>query len=965
MAAYLPGSVHLPGSRPARLVRWLVRPGQTIRSGSALAVLAPLGAPGPSGPDVQPQERLRAESGGLVAQLCFQAEQVVEPGAVLLTLEPCRHPVVMKGLCAECGQDLALLMKARNNTGFAANISMVHSVPELLVNPEQAKRLGLEDQERLRRGNKLVLMVDLDQTLIHTTEMISAHVGGQGIFHFQLGRGQPMLRTKVRPHCQPFLENISRLYELHVVTFGSRLYAHTIAGFLDPEKRFFSHRILSRDECINPFTKTGNLKNLFPCGDSMVCIIDDREDVWRGATNLVTVKKYAYFQGTGDINAPQDRSLVPTTHKVGDRTSGLSAAGNATRGNQPKNVTSVTTQERLPTHTIEEGEPVAKLVLEAVVADDQKSGNGTSGVSESLSTPEGSGLVDKEQELGEKNNFVGNLAATGEDFQLSSDSEQSETGDKVKKQNMVGGIKENNCELSPGKESGQPLLDNVGGECGNNGIDRNEGLIEQDGLAEEKLATTVCDSGVQERDGNGQSTTRNAVGPQKPSSHNMQQSDISDCDSFPFDESIGSEPVSTKENDDDDFLLHLEDILRRIHSAFYDVQRRYESGATKEQPDLRRIIPALRLAVLTGVSLSFSGLFPTNMPTERCREQQLALSLGAHVTRTLTFSLSEPMPTTHLVAVKIGTEKVRKALESKRVHVVTPEWLWSCGERWERVDEKLFPLTEFYVHCRPSSPAALPNPAPGSLQMPLFHPTPLHPRGPNEGGPAAPLSLGVYNPVTGKLIRRQSSTDRQVQQKTSGETFGPIGHAPCSAFRSPTDHGDDGDEKRRNDDMPLACSLIEREDEGNDQRMDENDREVCKGDMAGPSQRCPRQRQPSLSETMPLYTLSKDELDSMDREVDDILGEESEGGSNGEDEEDYYQGIERKNTAIMEGLIERPPSSSSSGGSMQRGKKRKLVETGAGEESSSCGAGEGDEDGSSSEADEMAAALEEKLDNLM
>ena len=44
--------------------------------------------------------------------------------------------------------------------------------------------------------------------------------------------------------------------------------------------------------------------NLFPCGDSMVCIIDDREDVWKFAPNLITVKKYIYFQGTGDINAP-------------------------------------------------------------------------------------------------------------------------------------------------------------------------------------------------------------------------------------------------------------------------------------------------------------------------------------------------------------------------------------------------------------------------------------------------------------------------------------------------------------------------------------------------------------------------------------------------------------------------------------------------------------------------------------
>ena len=52
----------------------------------------------------------------------------------------------------------------------------------------------------------------------------------QGIVHFQLGRGEPMLHTRLRPHCKEFLEKVARLYELHVFTFGSRLYAHTIAG---------------------------------------------------------------------------------------------------------------------------------------------------------------------------------------------------------------------------------------------------------------------------------------------------------------------------------------------------------------------------------------------------------------------------------------------------------------------------------------------------------------------------------------------------------------------------------------------------------------------------------------------------------------------------------------------------------------------------------------------------------------
>lgn len=56
-------------------------------------------------------------------------------------------------------------------------------------------------------------------------------------------------------------------------------------------------------------------RNLFPCGDSMVCIIDDREDVWKFAPNLITVKKYIYFQGTGDINAPPGSREAQTAKK--------------------------------------------------------------------------------------------------------------------------------------------------------------------------------------------------------------------------------------------------------------------------------------------------------------------------------------------------------------------------------------------------------------------------------------------------------------------------------------------------------------------------------------------------------------------------------------------------------------------------------------------------------------------------
>ena len=78
--------------------------------------------------------------------------------------------------------------------------------------------------------------------------------------------------------------------------------------FIDPEGKYFSHRILSRDECFDNRSKTANLSSLFPCGDHMVCIIDDREDVWNFAPNLVHVKPYIFFKNAGDINAPPGKN---------------------------------------------------------------------------------------------------------------------------------------------------------------------------------------------------------------------------------------------------------------------------------------------------------------------------------------------------------------------------------------------------------------------------------------------------------------------------------------------------------------------------------------------------------------------------------------------------------------------------------------------------------------------------------
>ncbi|KHN73108.1 RNA polymerase II subunit A C-terminal domain phosphatase [Toxocara canis] len=135
----------------------------------------------------------------------------------------------------------------------------------------------------------------------------------QDVVHYKL-RGTDFY-TKIRPYARTFLRRMNELYEMHIISYGERQYAHKIAEILDPDKRYFGHRILSRDELFSAMYKTGNMKALFPCGDQLIAIIDDRPDVWQYSDALIQVKPYRFFKEIGDINAPaitnvQEQSLV-------------------------------------------------------------------------------------------------------------------------------------------------------------------------------------------------------------------------------------------------------------------------------------------------------------------------------------------------------------------------------------------------------------------------------------------------------------------------------------------------------------------------------------------------------------------------------------------------------------------------------------------------------------------------------
>ncbi|XP_050797761.1 RNA polymerase II subunit A C-terminal domain phosphatase isoform X3 [Gopherus flavomarginatus] len=817
----------------------------------------------------------------------------------------------MKGLCAECGQDLTQLQSKNGKQNVplsTATVSMVHSVPELMVSSEQAEQLGREDQQRLHRNRKLVLMVDLDQTLIHTTEQHCQQMSNKGIFHFQLGRGEPMLHTRLRPHCKEFLEKIAKLYELHVFTFGSRLYAHTIAGFLDPEKKLFSHRILSRDECIDPFSKTGNLRNLFPCGDSMVCIIDDREDVWKFAPNLITVKKYVYFQGIGDINAPPGSREAQMKKKVNHSSKTTEASDpaviTAKDSEEAKNVTCIEEQSNGLGKSTKEmcttngsnfmSSETSNLELNSndrLNVRDSLSGtidnktnaaiiNDSTSVKESqISSEQDDRTVSEKQQTQDKG--TNNL-----DFELSSDSESDSGLDARKSSSSSASDSENEGKRS-WKKSEQPVPDeNLQQECC---TDMSGGKDGQVNHSEEATAPpSVCPHGktvdleMQEESeqdslcdlGNGCADKKEA----ETESQNSEQSGITMGESL--DQSM-EEEEEEEDTDEDDHLIYLEEILVRVHTDYYTKYDKYLKQEISEIPDIRKIVPELKSKVLADVTIIFSGLYPTNFPIERTREHYHATALGAKIIKNLVLNADDPNKATHLIAARGGTEKVRQALDCKHLHVVNPDWLWSCLERWDKVEEQLFPLKDDYIKTqRENSPAMFPD-THSTFQTALFHPTPIHPK--FQPGP----EVRLYDSNTGKLIRKgsQSSVQSLYIQSPAPPLTLPV-HGEHSSFRVV---------------QPHQQQLFDEEE------LPANENE----DQPGPSK---RKRQPSMSETMPLYTLCKEDLESMDKEVDDILGEGSD-DSDSEKKKTEEEG-EKPQSSATESLgmkiEERPGSSSSS-----------------------------------------------------
>lgn len=114
---------------------------------------------------------------------------------------------------------------------------------------------------RTRRSKQKTLVLDLDETLVHST--LDGYCRPDFTFPVEVGNMRHMVSVRQRPHLHTFLERMAQLYEVVVFTASQRVYAEQLLNIVDPQRRLVRHRVY-RESCV--FWEGNYLKDLTVLG---------------------------------------------------------------------------------------------------------------------------------------------------------------------------------------------------------------------------------------------------------------------------------------------------------------------------------------------------------------------------------------------------------------------------------------------------------------------------------------------------------------------------------------------------------------------------------------------------------------------------------------------------------------------------------------------------------------------------
>ncbi|CAI9278610.1 unnamed protein product [Lactuca saligna] len=222
-------------------------------------------------------------------------DDVLENVETSMKKDICTHPGTIVGMCFKCGE------KMDKKTGVA--FRYIHKV--LRLTKDEITRLRERDLKNLFSQKKLCLDLDLDHTLLHSTQ-ITDLTQEEGYLMNQSEHTQDALReslfkldsiqmlTKLRPFVHTFLKEASELFEMYIYTRGGRAYALEMVNLIDPKKVYFDSRVIALTDCPKTHHKT---LDVVLVQETAILILDDTERVWgkKDKENLILMERYHFF----------------------------------------------------------------------------------------------------------------------------------------------------------------------------------------------------------------------------------------------------------------------------------------------------------------------------------------------------------------------------------------------------------------------------------------------------------------------------------------------------------------------------------------------------------------------------------------------------------------------------------------------------------------------------------------------
>lgn len=668
-----------------RLEEWLVKPRTPVYRNQRVAVLKSL----TSG---AVDHALAPRKGTFLSADVPEGSVVEKPDTMIAQIEFCPHSVVFRGVCAICGEEAEPAHFAESSSREESRLPVAYNATSLSITRAEAASVSSSTAKRLFEAKRLSLVLDLDHTLVHATDDLRANavfhhsppgsdLSSVSMFnlapHSESSGATARMYLKLRPNLHQFLTRVATRFELHIYTMGSRVYADRVAHLIDPDKRFFSGRITSREDFSEGRCNQKSIQRLFPCDDSMVLIVDDREDVWISGTgqthmpNLLRADPYCFWDGLNecyDRNAQGKTQNPSSPSEANVRQPPTPVVLHVNGNGKPLKQSKTLSQPKLETLSAGEGKSAAVMTTKSEPEQTRDCGHDpsetrvdrrSSGTRTNLQNPS----LAEHQKKAEPHPRDEPSPGTSVRKTIPSGRERSKTATSTEASVNV----QQKTELAHKAEPGPSKPAEVK-------------KYDKSGVVMKRVVRPGERSGASD-------STCTSSGKDRPGP------EVDDAALKRLRESVKHRWEVDELPRSKNHLLRLAQVLEECHAEFFRQSKRASknegwlkrSSSFQARPDVKDILSDMRRKVLSGCVVTFTGVIPTGANPSSIPAWNLALRLGAVCSMDFVNGR-----TTHVVASEhrsTNTQKCKEAMHYGTAFVVSTRWLEDSALNFERQQE--------------------------------------------------------------------------------------------------------------------------------------------------------------------------------------------------------------------------------------------------------------------------------------